>query len=334
MKQLLQFILIVLICFSLAGCYSVYDSTSNEQEPPIQIDVSATNSSQPTPEENIEKEGTDWNNFEPLCIGTIPVGCLMVPDATPTNVSACVKAALQTDQNFYASAYDSTYIKSKMGIDGLLDIYGCTGKAIFNFDWNNTLSSIVFKFDDGGSFTPELFNTLHDEICTILGVNECWDTQYGLHKDAQNGHFYSCSWKSDSGWIADLDFECTLDCYFDDNGKPDGGKVKFERTVSVEQSNHSIKTLGKSDNISQDGLYVSGTYHAGRKPYVEGEITNNSDTAVNFIKVKISLYDSNKKVIDTTWTYAIGVEGLEPGESSKWKVYCSDAEAIKISFIE
>ena len=54
---------------------------------------------------------------------------------------------------------------------------------------------------------------------------------------------------------------------------------------------------------------------------------------VKFVEVKVALYNDGK-VTDTDWTYAVGAEGLEPGESSQWKLYCSDAEAIKISFME
>ena len=279
-------------------------------------------------EEPPTKQGTDWSVYEPLYVGTVPVGCIMVPDATPENVSDCIKSALQTDQNFYASDYGSKYIESKMVIDELLDIYGCTGTAIFNFDWSGTLSDIVFKFDDGGTFTPELFNTLHSDICAALDVSECWDKAYGLHKDAQNDGYYSCSWRGD-----DLGFECSLNCYFDDSGKPDGGMIEFERTVRYTSSNSSVQKLSKSDSIMQDGLTVEGTYHDVSNPYVDGTITNNSDDTVKFVEVKVALYNDGR-VTDTDWTYAVGAEGLEPGESSQWKLYCSDAEAIKISFME
>lgn len=292
------------------------------------------------PEENTEevealvaedpptKQGTDWSSYEPLYIGTIPVGCIMVPDATTENVSDCIQAVLQTDQNFYASDYGSKYIESKMTIRDLLDIYGCTGTAIFNFDWSGTLSDIVFKFDDDGAFTPELFNTLHSDICSALDVSECWDEQYGLHKEAQNDGYYSCSWLGD-----DLSFECKISCFFDGNGKPDNGMIEFERIVRYTSSNSSIQTLSKSDSISKDGLTVEGTYHDVHNPYVDGTITNNSDETVRFVEVKVALYNDGK-VTDTDWTYAVGAEGLEPGESSQWKLYCSDAEAIKISFME
>lgn len=328
------------VVLSLALCFVMLLSSCGGTSDAVTDSLPTESVEEEMPEENANevntldseepsvKQGTDWGSYEPLYIGTIPVGCIMVPDATPENVSDCVKSVLQADQNFYASDYGSKYIESKMTIKDLLDIYGCTGTAIFNFDWSGTLSDIVFKFDDGGAFTPELFNTLHGDICSALDVSECWDEQYGLHKDAQNNGYYSCSWRGN-----DLGFECSLNCYFDDSGKPDGGMIEFERTVRYTSSNSSVQKLSKSDSITQDGLTVEGTYHDVSNPYVDGTITNNSDDTVKFVEVKVALYNDGR-VTDTDWTYAVGAEGLEPGESSQWKLYCSDAEAIKISFME
>lgn len=269
--------------------------------------------------------GTDWSSYEPLYIGDLPVGCIMVPDATPENVSCCISEHLQTDEQFVAKPSESKYIKSKMVLEHQLNVYGCIGTAIFNYDWNDTLSSIVFKFDDGGAFSPELFNKLHDEVSSALGVESCWGDQYGLHKKAENDHYYSCSWKDENI------FDCVLSCYFDESGKPDGGQIKFERTVSAEKANYNV--LDEDDTIIQNGVKITASYHPGSNPYVDGTATNNSDKTVSFLKVKIALYDKEGKVIDTTWTYAVGAEGIAPGESTQWTAYCTDAAAIKISVI-
>ena len=327
--KLSHIILSVLILFSLAGC----DTATNQpgENPTDQVDISPAISLPPNVEETseINEVGTDWNSYEPLYIGSVPVGCLMVPDAEPENISDCIKQVLQCEQSFYAERAESKYIKEKMVVEGLLDIYGCAGTAIFNFDWSETLSSIVFKFENGGNFTPNIFNELHEEISNTLEVENCWGEEYGLHKEAQNGHYYSCSWKGDN-----LKFECELSCYFNDNGEPDGGMIQFERTVTWENWNASFESLGKSDTVTQSGLTAKGTYHAGTNPYVEGILTNDSTETVKFVKIKVSLYDDQGKVIDTTWTYAVGAEGIAPGESSQWEVYCSNAEAIKLSFID
>ena len=67
--------------------------------------------------------------------------------------------------------------------------------------------------------------------------------------------------------------------------------------------------------ISNVRVYTSGNY-----TYAEGTVTNNSDTTVKFLEVKGSFKNSYGTVVDTDWTYAVGSEGLAPGESSKWKL--------------
>ena len=54
--------------------------------------------------------------------------------------------------------------------------------------------------------------------------------------------------------------------------------------------------------------------------YAEGTLTNNSDATVKYVKVKGSFKSRLGTVIDTDWTYAVGGEGLAPGESCKWKM--------------
>lgn len=331
-----QSIFIACMCMTilLSGCGTSSNETDSsnrkdvENESQVSTIVDSSFEAVSDDENDASSNGTDWSTYEPAYIGSLPVGCVLVPDATPEIVSACLQSKLQTTESFNAESYKSEYIKSKIVVEDLIEVQGCTGTAIFNFDWRDTLSSIVFKFEDKGNFTPALFNQLHDEISAFLETDSCWDEQYGLHKDAQNGNYYSCSWSDD------LACEVELTCFFDENGKPVDGIVIFDRTVSFASANHSIKSLGTRDTISQNGLSISGTYHAGSNPYVEGTATNNSETAVEFVRVKISLYDKNDKVIDTAWTYAVGAEGLEPGETTKWMVYCSDAEAITISIMD
>lgn len=54
--------------------------------------------------------------------------------------------------------------------------------------------------------------------------------------------------------------------------------------------------------------------------YAEGSLTNNSSSTVKFVKLKGSFKSGIGKVIDTDWTYAVGGEGLAPGETCKWKM--------------
>lgn len=61
----------------------------------------------------------------------------------------------------------------------------------------------------------------------------------------------------------------------------------------------------------------------------EGTITNNSDETVSYVKIKGSFETSSGTVVDTDWTYAVGGEGLEPGESCKWRMSVSKDRSIK-----
>ena len=53
---------------------------------------------------------------------------------------------------------------------------------------------------------------------------------------------------------------------------------------------------------------------------IYGSVKNNLDRTVYYVEVKVSLYDASGNVIDTDWTYAVGHEGLSPGESTKFSV--------------
>lgn len=61
----------------------------------------------------------------------------------------------------------------------------------------------------------------------------------------------------------------------------------------------------------------------------KGTITNNSDQTVSYVKIKGSFETSSGTVIDTDWTYAVGSEGLAPGESCKWEMSVSKDRSIK-----
>ena len=61
----------------------------------------------------------------------------------------------------------------------------------------------------------------------------------------------------------------------------------------------------------------------------EGTITNNSDQTVSYVEIKGSFKTSYGEVVDTDWTYAVGSEGLAPGESCKWRMSVSKDSSIK-----
>lgn len=75
-----------------------------------------------------------------------------------------------------------------------------------------------------------------------------------------------------------------------------------------------------SEKISSSDLKISGVRCSNNSVYTvaDGIITNNGDVTVRFVEIKGSFKDSSGNVVDTDSTYAVGSEGLAPGESCKW----------------
>jgi len=77
-----------------------------------------------------------------------------------------------------------------------------------------------------------------------------------------------------------------------------------------------------NDYVYSSQLKISNVrvYSSSNYTYAEGTITNTSDTTVSFVEIKGAFENSYGTVVDTDWTYAVGSEGLAPGESCKWKL--------------
>lgn len=59
-----------------------------------------------------------------------------------------------------------------------------------------------------------------------------------------------------------------------------------------------------------------------------GRITNKGKKTYRFVKVKCAFKNSSKSTIDTDWTYAVGSEGLAPGESKTFEMSVRKDSAI------
>lgn len=60
-----------------------------------------------------------------------------------------------------------------------------------------------------------------------------------------------------------------------------------------------------------------------------GDVFNKSDITIKFVELKVAFKDASGNVIDTTSTYAVGSEGLAPGESTKWEAMVKRDEKIE-----
>ena len=336
--------MLLIIALLLSACEKVSPTSIKEQtrvnetSPPPEI-----SEEQPYQDTSIEvfqpeEAKTDWSAFECTYFGDIPVGLLTVPDATITEVEKYVNLKLNTEYSLSAHELYNAYQAYQVELDDIFDFYGCKGQAIFKFDWAGTLSDIDFQFHDD-RITPDIMCKIHDDIATLVG-SPC-SGQVIENKGSLLKHEYPaiddsvyCTWQSSI--IDGLPFDASLSSYFT-NGRSMQNVITFERTVSKIETNDAAVDNRDStitDTITHNGLTIKAKYHAGTNPYVDGTATNNSETYIEFVRIKVHLYDSNGKVIDTEWTYAVGAEGLAPGETTRWIVYCSDADGIGISIIE
>jgi hypothetical protein len=61
---------------------------------------------------------------------------------------------------------------------------------------------------------------------------------------------------------------------------------------------------------------------------VEGYVENTGDVTVEFVTVDVRWQDWwTEKVVDTDWTYAVGAEGLRPGERSTFSASSDHEDA-------
>lgn len=273
---------------------------------------------------------TDWDSFECEYYGDLPIGLLCTPDATSDIVQKYINDRLGTNSTYEVRQIYNAYHSSLMEVDDVFELYNCKGKVTFYFDWNYTLFQIDFEFDDE-NITPAIMETVHNDIDKLVG-GKC-STNYlidkggtGEHSKISENSSCFCGWHLQDDLVYKANF-----CSYFSSGRSIDNSFKFERIKYTNKTNYSATAnrADGSDKITTNGVTISGKYHNLSNPYISGTATNNSSQTVKFIKIKIALKDSSGKVVDTVWTYAVGAEGLLPGESTQWKVYCDNTKNIK-----
>lgn len=113
-------------------------------------------------------------------------------------------------------------------------------------------------------------------------------------------------------------------CY---NHKCDVPDCRKERLASSDYCYEHYLKYDLEDDDSTSGAYswelkISDVkvYSEYSFTFAEGSLTNNSSSTVKYVKLKGSFKSRLGTVIDTDWTYAVGSEGLAPGETCKWKM--------------
>lgn len=98
-----------------------------------------------------------------------------------------------------------------------------------------------------------------------------------------------------------------------------GGKVTTQSSSSNTYESGSTVLKITADRVTSNSSYTICT----------GSIKNIGKKTYKFVEVKGAFKDSSGNVVDTDWTYAVGSEGLEPGESSTFRL--SVPKQLKIS---
>lgn len=98
----------------------------------------------------------------------------------------------------------------------------------------------------------------------------------------------------------------------------------FVTDISEYQGNSSFQSSSYSSQVKDFSQFqIFDVSFTANSTYmiVEGSVKNSGSLTRKFVKVKASFKDKDGNVIDTDDTYACGDEGLEPGESTKFKIY-------------
>ena len=140
--------------------------------------------------------------------------------------------------------------------------------------------------------------------------------------------------------IAVLAFICFLltrciipNCF---KGKYKGNDYCAEHMLLYDNSAYDI-TSTFDDNENKKNAYadltlnVTGLYD---HQYCEGTISNQGRDTYYFVKVKASFKDSMGNVIETGDSYAVGNEGLAPGEKTSFYIYGNENRDIEDCSVE
>lgn len=97
-------------------------------------------------------------------------------------------------------------------------------------------------------------------------------------------------------------------------------EIKVLAPKGQEKQEEAAKQQAKQEYLDKNPIEFTNLGWDSNSLYTiaTGSVTNIGNKTVKFVTIKVSFKDKNGNVIDTDSTYAVGSEGLEPGESSKW----------------
>ena len=107
------------------------------------------------------------------------------------------------------------------------------------------------------------------------------------------------------------------------NGRiKDSSGREYKKATTSSKSGSSSSKSGSSSSSGTSILKISNTKVTSNSSYTicTGTLTNNGTATYKFVQVKGSFQNSAGKVVDTDSTYAVGAEGLAPGESTTFRL--------------
>ena len=106
---------------------------------------------------------------------------------------------------------------------------------------------------------------------------------------------------------------------------------EYIETLQIRREQEEKKEEQEKIREIQNKLEISDL-HGFSNDKAQGTLTNNSDTTVYFVQVKFKFVTRSEEVVDTESTYAVGSEGLAPGESCVFNVYNNYASMAGYTF--
>ncbi len=97
------------------------------------------------------------------------------------------------------------------------------------------------------------------------------------------------------------------------------------------QNTSSTSTYSSSSGNAQRDLSFTNIEieHNSSYTVVTGKVKNNGSRTYKFVKIKGAFKNSSGSTVDTDWTYAVGSEGLAPGESTSFRMSVSKDYSIR-----
>lgn len=175
-----------------------------------------------------------------------------------------------------------------------------------NYEWYNSSME-----KDNPSLTPD-----YNEALGFLmdGLESCKTFESYANSDVQKDELQEFRSKyyselsstfnlseDDANKIMSLDYE-------DQKSKIESIASELTQKESEQANNCQNPVEFKDLSWDNNSLYTIAT----------GSVYNKSDETIHFVTLKVAFKDKNGNVIDTASTYAVGEEGLAPGESKKW----------------